>query len=209
MTATISFLAGEGFTINDLAGSGLGFYKDSFGGSIRVGEYNTKTYITNSAGTTQGPEVDNIKYANEGSGIVGSAGSAIPVTSIPNYQATLNTRATFDSAVQVVSATMYAYDRSSINNDPSGVTVKMAQVIHPDTTQTDNGSGQTTWTTPHGTGVTVSMCPSPGPSGLYAGNGSNSTWEDTQHDWFHLISVSPDSIGSKTQLGLYVELEYL
>jgi len=55
----------------------------------------------------------------------------------------------------------------------------------------------------------VPLAQSPGPSGHYAGNGTANTGQYTQHDWYLAISASPDSIGSKTQYGLYVELEYL
>lgn len=210
MAAAISFLAGQGFTIQDLAGSGLGFFGDAgFGASVQVGSYQGHTYITNGAGTTQGPEVDNVKYLNAGSGILGQAGSGIALTAIPNYQATLNVRFTYDTAVKVQNAVARIYDRSNIDNPASGVTTKVAEIIHPDTTQSNNGSGDTTWLTPGGSGVTVSLAPSPGVSGLYAGNGSNSLWTDAQHDWYLALSGSPDSIGSKTQYGLYVSLEYL
>ena len=33
--------------------------------------------------------------------------------------------------------------------------------------------------------------------------------QSTRHDWYLAISASPDSIGSKTQYGLYFTLEYL
>jgi hypothetical protein len=89
------------------------------------------------------------------------------------------------------------------------VTTKVCEVIHPDTTQNNTGSGDTTWLTPGGSGVVVNLAPAPGCSGLYAGNGSNGAWTDTQHDWYLAISASPDSIGSKSLYGLYAYLEYL
>ncbi len=101
------------------------------------------------------------------------------------------------------------YDRFDPNNPASGVTTKVAQIIHPTITQTNNGSGDTTWRTPAGSGVTVPLAPSPGVSGLYAGNGNNGSWTDTQHDWYLTISASPDTIGSKTNYGLYAYVEYL
>lgn len=210
MSANLSFLAGENFAIDDLSGSGLGFYgSDGFGASIRVGEYQGRTFITNADGTSQGPEVDNVKYHNAGSGILGQSGSGLGLTYIPNHQATLNVRFTYDTPVRVVSAEARAYDRSDPNRAPSGVTVKMAEIIHPSVTQDNSGSGDTTWHTPAGSSVVVPLAPSPGPSGLYAGNGSNGNYSATQHDWYLAVSVSPDSIGSKTQCGLYVQVEFL
>jgi hypothetical protein len=210
MAATISFLAGESFTIQDLAGSGLGFYGDlGFGASVQVGQYQGRTFITNSTGTVAGPECDNVKYLNAGSGIVGQAGSGIALTAIPNYQATLNIRFVNDTAVKTQNALLKIYDRTDVNKAASGVTTKVAEIIHPNTTQANSGSGDTTWLTPAGSSVTVSLAPCPGVSGLYAGNGSNSTWTDRVHDWYVAISASPDSIGSKTQFGLVFEVEYL
>jgi hypothetical protein len=105
MAATLSFLAGNGFTIQDLAGSGLGFYGDAgFGASVKVGDWQGRTFITNGAGTTQGPEADNVKYLNAGSGILGQAGSGIALTCIPNYQSTLNIRFTYDTPIKTQNA---------------------------------------------------------------------------------------------------------
>lgn len=210
MAAVISFLAGSDFTINDLSGSGLGFYGDSgFGASVRVGEWQGRTYITNGNGTTQGPEADNVKYLNAGSGIIGQTGSGVALTCIPNYQSTLNIRFTYDTPVKTQNVYFRIYDRSDPDRPASGVTTKVAELIHPGITQANTGSGDTTWNTPGGSGTTVSLAPSPGVSGLYAGNGNNGLWTDTQHDWYLAISASPDSIGSKALYGLFVELEYL
>lgn len=208
--ATISFLAGENFTIDDLSGSGLGFYgSNGFGASVQVGSFQGRTFITNGAGTTQGPEVDNVKFLNTASGILGQTGTGIAVTCIPNYLATLNVRFTHSTAVKTQNAQARIYDRVNPDNNPTGVTCYVAEIIHPTTTQTNNGSGDTAWTNAKGSGTPVSLCPSPGVSGLYAGNGADGGWSDTQHDYYLAISASPDSIGSKTQFGLYISLEYL
>lgn len=210
MAANLAFLAGPSLTIQDLSGSGLGFFGDSgFGASIPVGLWQGRTFVTNGIGTTQGVECSNIKYLNAGSGVVGQSGSGISLTSIPNWQATANVRFTYDSPVRTQNANMYIYDRFAIQNPASGVTTKVAELIHPGTTQTNNGSGDTTWYTPAGTGVVVPFCPSPGVSGLYAGNGANGAWTDAQHDWYFAMSVSPNSIGAKTQFGAYFSVEYL
>jgi hypothetical protein len=210
MAVTISFHA-DGYQINDSMGSGLAFFADTgFGASIKVGEYPGRTFISNGAGTTQGPEVDNVKFANSASGIIGQSGSGVALTAVPNDKATLNVRATSDGgAVQVQNAKVYIYDRVNKANPPSGVTCKAAEIIHPDPVQNNNGSGDSAWINAAGTGLPLDLAPSPGISGLYAGNGSNSTRADTRHDWFVALSPSPDSIGSKTQFGLLAELEYL
>lgn len=208
MTAQITWWAGAN-QIQDLSGSGLGFYgDDGFATNVRVGYHQGRTFITNSAGTTQGPEANNTKYLNAGSGILGQTGTGIALTAIPNYQCPLRIRFTNDTAVRVQNAELRAYDRTNPNNPPSGVTCKVAEIIHPDTVQNNNGSGDTTWYTPAGSSVVVPLANSPGPSGLYAGNGSNSNHSDTTHDWHVAWSSSPDNIGSK-YFGAYISVEYL
>lgn len=218
MAASISFYAGEGFGINNLSGSGLGFYGTSFGASVKVGEFQDKTFITNSNGTIQGPEADNVKYVHEDSGVIGAGGAPVALTGIPNYQSTLNIRFTNDSSVKVQNVEFRIYDRQDINRPGSGVSVKVAEIIHPWNTQEPTGSGDARWygttvnsqtntKTVGGTGIVVPLANSPGTSGWNAGSGNGVT-PDTQHDWYLAISSSPDSIGSKT-FAAYIQLEYL
>lgn len=206
--ATISFYA-DNFGVQNLNGSGLGFYGAGFGSSVDVGAYQTTTFITNGAGTSQGPQVNNVKWTHSASGEINGAGVSKQVTAIPNYLASLNIRFTHSSNVKTQNAKLRIYDRSNINNNPSGVTCKVVELIHPDTVQNNNGSGASSWSQPVGSSIVLDMADSPGESGLYAGNGSVSVYEDDRHDWYLAISASPDSIGSKTQFGLYFETEYL
>lgn len=191
-----------------IGGSGMGFYGSSgFGSSVAVGEYQSSTYITNDNGTVQGAEINNVKYTHPNSGATGSSTSSLHLLDIPNYKATLNVRFTSTSPVKTQNAQARIYDRSNINNNASGVTTKVAQIIHPDTAEAGQlGSGSTVWSTLNGSGVTLLLTSSPGTSGLRP-NGSNTT--DTRHDWYLALSASPDSIGSKTQYGLWIQLEYL
>ena len=198
------FNAGEGFNINNLSGSGLAFMGSSFGQSVNVNSYQDTTWITNSAGTAQGPQVDNVKWTHASSGSINGAASVL-LTQIPNYLSTLNIRFNHSSAIKTQNVKLRIFDRSNINNNPSGVTCKVAEVVHPDTAQTNNGSGNSTWTTVYGSAVVLTLTSSPGQSG-YRPNGSNT--QDMNHDWYTILSASPDSIGSKT-FGLYVEAEYL
>jgi hypothetical protein len=207
MAAAVSFYAGAN-VISHLSGSGLGFYGDSgFGASVSVGAYPGKTYITNSAGSALGAEANNVRWLNAASGQLGSSGSGIALTAMPNAQATVQVRFTYDSAVKVQNCKAYGYHRD-LATVPSGVTFKAAELIHPTITQLNNGSGDTTWTTLAGTGTYLTLANSPGVSGLYAGNGSDSLFTDTVHDFFLALSPSPDSLGSKL-FSLYVSLEYL
>lgn len=206
--ATIEFYAGEAFLIYNASNSGLGFYGDSgFGYSVAVGSYNGRTFITNSNGTIQGPEVDNVKYSSTSGVIWGQVGSGMLLTELPNYLSTLNIRFTHDSAVQIQNPKLYAFDRVNKDNFPSGVTFKAASIIHPTIDQTNNGSGDALWQTlSTGSNLLTGMHTSPGMSGLSI-SGSNTM--DVRHDWYVALSLSPTSVGSKTSLGLLFELEYL
>ena len=205
--ASITFKAGENFALNATNGSGLGFYGSAgFGASVEVGSYQDNTYMTNGAGTLQGPQVDNVKWVNTASGTPSSITSGIALTAIPNYQATLNIRFNHSTTVKTQNVKLRIYDRSNIANEASGVTTKVAELIHPNITQTNDGSGDATWITPTGSSVIMDLVGSPGESGLSI-NGTATT--DTNHDWYVAISASPDSIGSKTLYGLYCSMEYL
>lgn len=208
--ATISFYT-DGLQIG--GGSGLGFYGDAgFGASVAVGAYQGRTFITNSTGTAQGAEGDNIKYVNAGSGILGTTGTGIGIDAIPYNQASLQIKFTHTSSVRVQNPVLRIYDRSDIDNAASGVTTKVAEICHPWGTQapatTGSGVNDGRWYTPEGSTTIFSLSPSPGPTGVYVGNG-NSTYSSTIHDWYVAMSSSPNSIGSKTKYGLYVALEYL
>lgn len=211
--ATITFHATDygAVTIQNLSGSGLGFFgAGGFGQSVAVGEYQGTTYITDSTGSNQGPAVENTKYSSAESGIQSDIGTdPVNLQSIPNRLATLNIRFSHDSDVNIQNPKVRIFDRSNINNAASGVTTKVAEIIHPETTTTDppGGSGDGTWTTFDSDtgGNELDLVDSPGMSGINA-MGSNSS---SRHDWFLCLSSSPDTIGSKSNYGLYVSCEYL
>jgi len=209
--ASIDFYINTGTDFNITSGpSGLGFFGSAgFGASVPVGTWQSRTFVTDGNGTIQGPEARNVKWINAGSGTPSSFGTGIGLQAIPNYQATLNVRFTHGASVQCQNTELRIYDRTNIDLGASGVTTKVAELIHPGNTQVANGSGDSQWITPVGSSVVVNLAPSPGMSGFFAGNGSNSTYSNTRHDWYVAISASPDSIGAKTQYGLYVSTEYL
>lgn len=205
--ATINFYADE-FQVKNLNGSGLGFYGSGFGNSVDVGDFQQTTFITDSNGTIEGPQVNNIKYTHSASGLINSASESVLLTQIPNYLATLNIRFTHTSAVKTQNAVVKIYDRTRTTSAASGVTTYVAELIHPDTVQNDNGSGDAAWinATSGDSSVAINLVSSPGYSGER--ESGSETYSD-QHDYYLAISASPDSIGSKTDYGLYVELEYL
>lgn len=202
--ATIQFLGRAETQGHPLTGSGVGFYGDGFGNSIAIGSYNAKTFITDSTGTEQGPEINNCKYFSTSGVTLGSAGSEIHLLQVPNYLATLNVRFEHTSAVQVQNAKLYAYDRVLKTNNPSGVTVWGAEIIHPDTVQGMSGSGDAAWVNVSGS-TYLSMVSSPGTSGL---SPSGPTTTDSQHDWFVALTCTPTQVGSR-EFAAWFELEYL
>lgn len=211
--AQIKFYAdtglGSDFDI-DMAGSGLGFYgSGGFGAPVAVASYQDNTYVTDGNGAQQGPQANNVKWTHANSGEL-SGSTNLDLRNIPNSQATIKISFTHTTSVQVQNVELRVYDRANVNSGASGVTTKAYQCLHPSPLQTGLlGSGGTSWTTPAGSGTTLSLAQSPGESGLYAGNGGTSVREDTRHDWYVCLSARPDSIGSKTQYGMYVSLEYL
>tara|TARA_R100001509_G_C4798265_1_gene192159 strand:+ start:93 stop:734 length:642 start_codon:yes stop_codon:yes gene_type:complete len=212
--AKIDFLINRtGFDYDlKLGGSGLAFFGAAgFGSSVEVGKYQGTTFVSDGAGTVKGAQAQNIKFLNAGSGIIGAASSGIGLQAIPNYQATLNIRFTHDSKVKAQNCEMRIFDRSNINNPASGVTTKVAEIIHPRVTQFATGSGDSQWISPQGSGVVAQFASSPGVSGFFAGDGVSvvSTKQSMRHDWFAALSASPDSIGNKTQYGLFFSLEYI
>lgn len=206
MAATISFHAGTAGSIANLAGSGLGFFGSSFGQSVQVGSWQDTTYITNGTGSTQGAVCENTKWIHANSGNQSDAG-VINLQYIPNRLATLNIRFTNDTAVKTQNVKLRIFDRTNINNAASGVTTKVAELIHPALSQAViSNSSDSSWSTPYGSGEVMTLASSPGRSGE---SPLGQYTSDTRHDWYTVVSASPDSIGAKTLYGLYVELEYL
>ena len=182
--------------------------------------------------------MDNVKYATDTTAYAAGIVPATGLKYIPNDKATLNVRFTNDSAVRTQNVKLRIFDRVNKDHAASGVITRVAEIIHPNTSYAVLGSGDVTWwgSTSHtgadaqgtylgstnasdrlpdgtltvgGSGVYVPLAQSPGALGVYAGDGASNTGQYTQHDWYVAITASPDSIGSKTQYGLYVELEYL
>jgi hypothetical protein len=184
--------------------SGLGFYGANFAASVPVGEYQTTTFITNAAGTAQGPACDNFKYLNAQSGYLNSASSGIPLWSVPNAEATFRIQFTNDTAVKTQNIQLRTYDRTTITSPMSGTLVKIAEVRHPDPIQTHTGSGTAVWVSWNAVTGVLSLTAGVGSGGR--SQGPNTI--DVRHDWFIVMSLSPNEIGSK--LGaVYCSLEYL
>jgi hypothetical protein len=236
--ATISFYAGS-TAINNLSGSGLGFFGGSFGQSVELNQFQSTTFITDGNGSVNGGTANNVKYSTDTTGFSAGIVPATGLKYIPNSKASCNIRFTNSTTVKTQNVRLRIFDRNNKSFPASGVITRVAELLNPRLTYgTVEGSGDATWwgssthtgadsqgtfqgsplpstrlpagtNTVGGSGIIVPLAQSPGPSGFYAGNGSANTGQYTQHDWYVGITASPDSVGSKTQYGLYVELEYL
>lgn len=217
--------------IDHAAGSGLGFYGAGYGISVPVGRYQDSTFVTNANGTaTNQYALNNTKYTHANSGQTAIAGNVV-LSGIPNYQAPLNIRFTHDESVAVQNCKIRIFDRNDINKQASGVTTQVYEVRHPNATETKPAlyrAGSHIWSEfdPTDSGVIpeLSLTNSPGMSGLntiesesLAEIDGTRNWltkegashRSVRHDWYVALSASPQSIGSKTNYGLYFTCEYL
>lgn len=225
--------------IGSNAGSGLGFFGGGFGISVPVGQYQDSTYVTNANGTASGIKCSNIKYVSESGAYIQGEVVQVGVSGIPNIAAPLNIRFEHDAAVRVQNCKLRIFDRQDISKHASGVVTQVYEIRHPHPVFGVNfGSnrgplkfrGVTNdheWTQfSQGFAMAdLTLTPGPGPSGLNTssddvlatGDGthfnyiskSGESCRALRHDWYVALSASPNSIGSKTDFGLYFTLEYL
>jgi len=125
----------------NIVGSGLGFFGSTFGSSVQIGSYQDTTYVTNSDGTSQGPQGKNMKLTNYASGNTTNSASGTPVTHLNNSQQSLIINFDHTSLVNVQNCQLRIYDRDNINNPASGVNTKVAEVVnHNGSTFSGQGS---------------------------------------------------------------------
>ena len=183
-------------------------------------------------------EGTSVGFASSGV-VVQSDSTTTGTSGVPNVAAPLNIRFTHDEGVRVQNCKLRIFDRNDISQHASGVTTKVYEVRHPNPIQSDDVAagtgplkfrgnvGEHQWVE-YTDGFTMedyALTPGPGPSGLNtssddtipADDGTYVNWisqsgescRATRHDWYLGLSASPDTIGSKTDFGLYFTLEYL
>jgi len=191
--------------------SGIGFFgEDGFGSPVLIGEYQGRTFVTNSSGTIEGFECNNNRFVSLSGVINGQDGSGITLTSLPNRLATINIRLETPNVVRTLNGRFYIFDGTfngsnpNIDNDPSGLTCYCAEIRHTSDIQDDDGVGDTEWFDTHGSTFLATIS-SPG-SGGFRPDGSLTL--DTRHDWYISITVTPIQFGNK-EFGMYFEVEYL
>jgi len=118
--ASIDFYAGN-TSINNLAGSGLGFFGGSFGQSVELNQWQGTTFITDGNGTTDGGSAKNIKYSTDTLAFTPSVVPATGLKYIPNSDATLNVRFTNSTDVRTQNVKFRIFDRVNKDHAASGV----------------------------------------------------------------------------------------
>jgi hypothetical protein len=217
--------------ISHSAGSGLGFYGAGYGISVPVGEYQDTTFVTNANGTANDAyALNNTKYIAPSSVQSSILQQTVQNAVLPNYHAPLNIRFTHTEPVRVQNCKLKIFDRVNIDRAASGVTTTVYEVRHPNITTANSGlafRGEAghAWKEfgpSEGGNVELTCTASPGVSGTNTSNSetlssvlggwisnSGALHQSSQHDWYFALSASPDSIGSKTDYGLYFTCEYL
>jgi hypothetical protein len=182
----------------------LGFFGPAgFGDPLSLGEFNGRTFITNSSGSVSYTECDNCKKVSTSGVVIGQVGDGINLQNLPNYLATLNIRFTHPQAVLVQDARLIVSDGSS--SAPVGLSVYGAEIIHTSKLQTDVGTGDTEWQLMDGSDNPLYLVSSPGESGF---SPLGPATLDTRHDWYCAMSVAPTLPGDK-QFVLEVSLEFI
>jgi hypothetical protein len=224
-TENLSY-GGNATTIAHGAGSGVGFYGAGFGISVPVGQKQDSTFVTNSNGTVQGSKLQNTKYTAI-SGVSHNGGVAIATNKIPNYYAPINIRFTHSENVRVQNCKLRIFDRNDITKQASGVTTFVYEVRNPGNVESTGtalsyrGEANHGWKEydPADVMFDTILTNSPGISGsnsvisdsgnVFVLTTNGAAHQSNRHDWYLAMSASPDSIGSKTNYGLYFTCEYL
>ena len=201
---TISFYAGD-TAINNLSGSGLGFFGGSFGQSVEINAWQGSTFITNGTGSSNGGTASNVKYSTD---TMAYAVGIVPATGlkyIPNKYASCNVRFTNATAVKTQNVRLRIFDRANNAHPARGGVTRVFELLNPRLTYgTVEGSGDSKWwgsashdgtdvfsgmqgspnpssrmaagvNSEGGSGIIVPLAQSPGPSGQYAAGGNTTT----------------------------------
>jgi len=210
--ATLQLYAGENTLVS--TGSGLGFFGDNgFGSPITIGDYNGRTFVTNSDGTIEGFECNNNRYSGVSGIIHGQIGSGILLQKLPNELATVNIRFTHDSAVYCQNAKLWVFDGSfngitARKEQPAeNLTFYAAEIRHRSRLQSETSVySDSTWSNVSASGSNyIGLVNSPGRNGVRLGGFEELS---TQHDWYVALTCTPTQLGDK-QFGMTFEMEYL
>jgi hypothetical protein len=198
--------------------------------------YVTDSNGTNSGIQLNNTAMNTVGSTSEKGTVKVNGTDAVDLDFLGNHQCPLNIRFSHDTAVSVQNCRLRIFDRNNINNAASGVTTYVYEARHPSPLNSNNTLSYRADTAnvfrwkefyppaqneaqPN---IELALTNSPGISGtntiaqepLSSGVGKWITNEgdahaSMRHDWYLALSSEPESIGSKTQYGLYFTVEYL
>lgn len=149
----------------------LQFAGGTFGSRIAITTFNSSTHVRNSGGTeiSGSNTPNNVKYVASGTADWGDGTEAL--ANMLASEATLKITFSHTSAVSVENAIAYFYDGTTPATAPVGLTCYMAE------------QGDATWTNAEGSGAALELADQE---------------SATDHDYYLALSVSPDSVGTKS-----------
>lgn len=219
--------------IDHAAGSGIGFYGNGFRVSVPVGSQQNQTYVTNDVGTAQGVQLNNTAVSTLGDAetegtVAINGGTPINLSSLPNMSCPLNIRFEHETtAVRVQNCKLRIFNRQNIDEHAVDVVTSVYEARHPNNNQTISQLGHRAYPDdnkwfefdPSNAMEDMELTPSPGDGGTNSLSEAESSFGATAydgashqsqtHDWYLALSSEPVTIGSKTEYGLYVTMEYL
>ncbi len=119
-----------------LSGSGVGFFGSTAGSSVAIGQYQDRSNVASSDGSTVGTALTNIKFSTgahpSGRCTVDATGPAYStgLSGVPSFESTLGIRFGHTTEVSVQNCQLRVFDRSFINNPASGVYTKVAEIVN-------------------------------------------------------------------------------
>lgn len=159
-----------------------------FDSKITVGEYNDTTHVSSNVGVddSSGNTPNNVKFISQTGGGAGDSqadwgGGTEDIDAILTTECTLKINFSDAASVITESAIFYAYDGTTTTAVPTGVTFVAFE------------QGDILFTAAEGSAAALSL---------------TDQAANTSHDFFIGTSVSPDSVGLKSDFALRTELTY-
>ena len=204
-------------------------------GDYQTTTFHTNGDGTDVAGSTR---LKNTRYVSN-TGVSIDEGATIELDKMCNFQAPLNIRFTHDEDVMVKTCRLRIFDRNDITKAAEDVNTKVyetrrysssnagdLQLDHVAAASPMQANPATQWTAfSDGDGDEMYLTDSPGVSGANTTAGDNvatkvagyvgtvpqegATHRAMRHDWYLAVSASPNTIGAKTNYGMYFTCEYL
>jgi len=125
-------------TVNNLSGSGIGFFGATAGSSVAVNAYQDTSYVSNGNGSTIADATNNIKYQTTSQYPSGRCVlDAVPgspyetgLSGVRSMYGTVGVMFGHTSAVNIQNCQLRIYDRGNINYPASGVNTKVAEIVN-------------------------------------------------------------------------------